>query len=387
MDKKIESLIESIYDELVHVNQYIFDNPELGNEEFKACKIHTDLLEKYDFHVEKEYMNIETAYRAVYDSKKEGPTIAFMSEYDALPEIGHGCGHNLIGSISLGSAITLRKLMDTIGGKVLVLGTPAEEVNGAKVDMADGDVFDDIDVVLMAHPANKTQISIESLAMEALQFEFVGKTAHAAACPEKGINALDGVIATFNSINALRQHVKSDTRIHGIITKGGVAANIVPELAIAQFYVRSTTKTYLSEVVEKVKNCARGAALATGASLKISNYEKSYDNFISNDVFNQLIEESFIRNGVKNIVGGKTNLGSLDAGNVSQVCPVVHPMFSISDDEVIIHSREFANITIEDFALDSMRRVIKSFVEVSVKLINEPKLIEEIKECFINTEK
>ncbi len=387
MDKKIDKIITSIYDELIHVNQYIYDNPELGNEEFKACKIHTNLLKKYDFHVEKAYMDIETAYRAVYDSKKEGPTIGFMSEYDALPDIGHGCGHNLIGSVSLGSAITLSKLVDTIGGKVVVLGTPAEEINGAKVDMAAADVFDDIDVVLMAHPADRSRVSIESLAMEAIQFEFIGKTAHAAACPEKGINALDAVISTFNSINALREHVTSDTRIHGIITKGGAAANIVPELAVAQFYVRATTKTYLNEVVEKVKNCAKGAALATGATLKISNYEKSYDNFVRNNVFNQLIEDSFIRNGIKNMATGKANLGSLDAGNVSQVCPVVHPMFSISNDEVIIHSREFANLTVEDFALDSMRRVIKSFVEVSVNMIDDQNIIKDIKECFNNTVK
>lgn len=387
VENKIIAELDKIYNELVTINAFMYRNPELGNEEFKASMKHVELLIEHGFQVEEGFLNIKTAYKGVYDSGKPGPVIGFMSEYDALQEIGHGCGHNLIGAVSLGSSIVLSKLLNEIGGKVILYGTPAEETDGAKVDMAEAGVFDEVDVVMIAHPADKTYVSIGSLAMEAIEFEFGGKPAHAAACPEKGINALDAVIGTFNSINALREHITQETRIHGIITKGGIAANIVPELAVAQFYVRATSKTYLNEVVEKVKNCARGAALATGATLSINNYEKSYDNFVRNEVFNRLITDAFESNGVKNVATGNAALGSVDAGNVSQVCPVVHPMFAITEGDVAIHSREFADLTIEPFALDAMERVIKSFVEVSCRLIEEPSLIKEIKDCFDHTTK
>ena len=377
--EKIKSLVDEIFDELVEINHYIYENPELGNEEYKACKAHSDLLRKYGFEVEDRYLEIETAFRATYVSKKPGPTIAVMGEYDALPDIGHGCGHNMIGTIADGVGIVLSKIVDEIGGKIIVLGTPAEETNGGKVDMADRGVFDDIDIALMAHPSSRTNLEIQSLAMEAIEFEFSGKAAHAAAAPEKGINALDAVISTFNSINALREHITTSTRIHGIITEGGVAANIVPEKAVAQFYVRATTKSYLKEVIEKVKNCARGAALATGAELSIRNYEKSYDNFVLNNALTGVVKKHFIEN--KFDIGCEVlSLGSLDAGNVSHVCPTAHPMFSITTEDIPGHTRDLANATIKPYALDAMKRVINALVLTGVEVIENPEILIAIKE-------
>ena len=295
---QVKNELNDYRERFIELSDYILNNPELGGEEIKACQAHVDLLKKNNFEVEKGYLDIATAFKAEYDSKKDGPTIAYMAEYDALPDIGHGCGHNLIGTISTGAGIILSKFISELGGKIVVFGTPAEETNGAKVEMVDKGAFDDVDIAMMAHPSSDYYKSGTSLAMEAVQFSFQGKSAHAAASPEKGINALDAVINTFNNINSLREHIKSDARIHGIINEGGKAPNVVPEFAEARFYIRAPKKEYLEELSEKVKNCARGASLAAGTDLSISNFEASFDNLITNkvlsDTFNKRIKNMFV---------------------------------------------------------------------------------------------
>lgn len=231
--------IQGLKEQLCEINDYICNNPEMGNQEFKAVKKLTSFLKSNEFSVETNLIGKPTAFKSVYDSKKPGPSIAFLCEYDALPEIGHGCGHNMIGTMSCGAAAGLSKVLHETGGRIVVLGTPAEETDGAKVDMAKKGVFNDIDAAMILHPEDKTYESGDSLAMDAIQFDFRGKASHAASSPHEGVNALDAVILTFNGINALRQHVTSDVRIHGIIKEGGKAANVVPDRAIAQFYVRA----------------------------------------------------------------------------------------------------------------------------------------------------
>ncbi|WDV46248.1 M20 family metallopeptidase [Clostridiaceae bacterium M8S5] len=379
MKLKVQKHVKEIKDELIQLSNYIHDNPELGHQEFKASKAHCVLLKKHGFRVEREYLGMKTAFKATYDSKKEGPTIAYLAEYDALPDIGHGCGHNILGATSTGSGIVLSKVIDDIGGKVVVFGTPAEETCGGKVVMVDKGAFDDIDVALMAHPSDKYYKSGGSLAMEAVQFEFFGRTAHAASEPHKGINALDAVIATFNSINALREHIRHDARVHGVIKDGGKAANIVPDYAVAQFYVRATTKSYLIDLVEKVKNCARGAALATGAKANITNYETSYDNLVTNSVLNDLFEQKIKEMGVEHISKLSENFGSLDAGNVSHVCPTIHPYFSISTRELVGHTKEFAKASISTYANEQMCKTIGALVLVAVDVIEDKELFMKIK--------
>ncbi len=379
---KIASHLSELEQKLIDMNQYIYENPELGNCEVKAYNYITALLKDHDFQLEEKFLGMETAFRGTIKSDKPGPTIVFMAEYDALPEIGHGCGHNMIATTSVGAGIVLSKIIQDLGGTVIVLGTPAEEIDGAKVDMVEAGVFEDVDVAFIAHPANQTVIGIDCLAMDAIEFEFIGKAAHAAASPEKGINALDGVIGMFNSINALREHLISSTRIHGVITEGGIAANIVPERAVAQFYVRATTKTYLKEVVDKVKNCAKGAALSTGATVNIRNYEKSYDNMVPNNSLIELVDKHFRASGIKDIDGDRASLGSADAGNVSHVCPTVHPMFAIVDTSVAGHTKAFAEATQRPFAIEQMKKVIQGFVSASIEIIENPKVLEGIQKDF-----
>lgn len=384
MKNKVENLVEGLKKEFAELSKFIYDNPELGYEEFKSSKAHVDLLRKHGFRVEEGYLGINTAFRAEYDSKKEGPAIAYLAEYDALPVIGHGCGHNILGTTSTGAGIVLSKLIDDIGGKVVVFGTPAEETSGAKVEMANRGAFSDIDTALIVHPAAKFEKSSSSLAMEAIQFTFKGKTAHAAAAPEKGINALDACIAAFNSINALRQHMLPSARVHGVIKEGGRAANIVPDLAVAQFYVRTLAKDYLKELSEKVKNCARAGALSAGAELEITNFEASFDNLVTNNN----LHDSFLKNlgsvGINSIEDTELMLGSTDVGNVSQVCPTIHPSFGIAEDGVDItpHTVEFARATLTKTAHQNMLKTISALVLTGADVITDKELLRKIKEEF-----
>ena len=378
MKEHMEQWEHQLKTELIHLSTEIYKHPELGNEEVLASGLHMDLLKKYGFDVTAGYLEIPTAFRAEYRSGKPGPVIAYMAEYDALPGIGHGCGHNILGAVSSGAGILLSCLVDEIGGAVVVFGTPAEETNGAKVIMAERGAFHDIAIAMMAHPYSGHVKSGSSLAMVALQFEFRGKTSHAASAPEKGINALDGVINTFNNINALRQQVKSDARIHGIVKEGGKAANIIPDYCVAQFYVRAATKTYLLELTERVKNCARGAALASGTELTISNYELSYDNLVTNQKLSSVYTEILAGYGAV-IEEPRPENGSLDAGNVSHICPAIHPYFDITERvPVNPHSTDFADCTLTDYAYDQMMITAKSLALTGANIIRDQDLFDAI---------
>ena len=379
---KLENKFSEIFGDLKELNEYIYKNPELGRKEFKACEAHKNLLKKYGFEVEENYIGIPTAYLAKYSSGKKGIKIGYLAEYDALPEIGHGCGHNILGTTSIGAGILLKEYIDEFGGEVLIFGTPAEETFGAKVDMAEAGCFDDIDVAMISHPTGKNhEKSGTSQAMEALQFTFRGKTAHAAGDPYNGINALDGVIQFFNSINALRQQTKTSARIHGIISNGGEAANIIPDLAVANFYVREATTKDMLKLSERVKNCAKGAALATGTSLEIENYEYTFKHLVTNEKLSSIYTKNLELQGIKDIpISDPT--GSSDCGDVSHHCPTIHTYFPISKCELTGHSLEFAKATITEEAYKGMKEAIFALVMTGKDILSDPNLLKEIKDEF-----
>lgn len=247
----ITTTIDFHKEPLIQVARFIGEHPELGHEEWLASARLMDELRNYGFDIQNPVLDLPTAFIATYHSGIPGPTVAFLCEYDALPELGHACGHHLISTMGLAAAIGLKSVLDTVGGTIRVYGTPAEETKGAKVPMSAAGLFDDVDFALMAHPFYTYEKSGHSLAMDALQFEYVGKPAHAAASPHEGINALDAVLLLFQSINALRQQMQSHARVHGIISDGGKAPNIIPETAAAQFYIRSDNRPYTDVLVEK----------------------------------------------------------------------------------------------------------------------------------------
>ena len=378
---------DEIFKDLKELNEYIYANPELGRKEFKACEAHKNILKKYGFKVTENYIGIETAYLAEYSSEKEGPKIAYLAEYDALPEIGHGCGHNALGTASVGAGILLKDFVNEFGGTVFVYGTPAEETFGAKVDMAEAGCFDNIDAAMLSHPTGKShERSGTSQAMEALQFTFKGKTAHAAGDPYNGINALDGVIQFFNSVNALRQQTKDSARIHGIISNGGEAANIIPDLAVANFYVREATTKEMVKLSERVKNCAKGAALATGTELKIENYEYTFKHLVTNETLSDIYVKNLKLQGIEDVPMSEPS-GSSDCGDVSHHCPTIHSYFPISKCELTGHSIDFAKASISEEAYKGMKEAVLALTMTGKDILSDKELLKKIKDEFEKAKK
>ena len=380
--KKISTKYDEIFMDLKTLNEYIYANPELGRKEFKASEAHKNLLKKYGFSVTDNYIGIETAYLAEYNSGKPGPKIAYLAEYDALPEIGHGCGHNALGTASIGAGILLKEFADEFGGTVFVYGTPAEETFGAKVDMAAAGCFDGIDAAMLSHPTGKShERSGTSQAMQALRFTFRGKTAHAAGDPYNGINALDGVIQFFNSVNALRQQIKDSARIHGIISNGGQAANIIPDLAAADFYVREAVTKDMFALSERVINCAKGAALATGTTVEIENYEYTFKHLATNETLSEAYVKNLNLQGIEDVPVSKPT-GSTDCGDVSHHCPVIHSYFPISKCELTGHSVEFAEASISEEAYKGMKEAVLALAMTGRDILSDKELLDKIKAEF-----
>jgi amidohydrolase len=365
---------------LIEVAETIRVNPELGYEERMASQLLADQLREAGFEVEKPYKGIETAFRAVRKGRGDGPTVAVLAEYDALAGIGHGCGHNLIGGSGLAAAIGLGAVMDEIGGTFVVLGTPAEEGGGGKIKLAEQGAFEGIDAALMIHHAgDKTGAPINwpdgtCLAVNSLQVEFFGKPAHAAADPYNGVNALNAVIKTFTGIDALRQHLRMESRIHGIITHGGEAANVVPKYARAEFLVRADTQAYVGEMMEKVKNIARGAALMTGCEVELQEGELHYDMRPSYVLGRRYLEN--MRDVGLDVSKGREGRGmhSTDFGNVSYLLPSVTGSFAISKTPIPGHSQQVVDASGSEFGYDQYIKVSTAMALTALDILTDPEL-------------
>ncbi|MFE5317481.1 M20 family metallopeptidase [Paenibacillus sp. NPDC056579] len=383
MKPVIAAAIDEHSASFIQISRTIGENPELGHEEWQSSRLLMDELRRHGFQIQNPVLGLPTAFIGTYDSGKPGPTAAFLCEYDALPELGHACGHHIIGTMGVAAAVGLKSVIEQTGGTIRVYGTPAEETKGAKVPMSAEGLFDDVDFALMAHPYHTYEKSGESLAMDAIQFEYFGKAAHAAASPYEGVNALDAVLLLFQSINALRQQVQSHVRIHGIITEGGKAANIIPDYAAAQFYVRSANRPYTDEVVQKVLRCAEGAALQTGCTLKTSNYEFSYDELITNQTLSGLFTNNLLAMGVREdeIQYGKDH-GSVDLGNVSRHCPTIHPYIKVIDEKHLLHTKEFRDLAMKDRAFEGMILGAKVLANTAYDVIANPEVLKAVRDEF-----
>jgi len=354
----------------------IGENPELGFQEHKAAQWLGAALREAGFAVQYGTAGMETAFCAQIGQGR--PTVAFLCEYDALPEIGHACGHNLIGAASVGAALGLAELMPELQGTLVVLGAPAEETGGGKVKLVEAGAFQSVDAAMMFHPSGQNLLMSTSNALDAYEFVFIGRAAHAAASPEQGINALDGVIHLFNGINSLRQHLKDDVRIHGIITEGGTAPNIVPARAVARFYFRAATRSYLNEVVEKIFQIARGAALITGAQVEWHKFEMSNDNFVPNKALAGAFRRSLELLGVREVEEYREGRGSSDMGNVSHVVPSIHPYLSVGEG-LISHTPEFAQACLSLVGLDTAVLAAKALALTAFDLFTDAELLAKVR--------
>lgn len=386
--RQVEEIVTKIDPEIRKLAKDIFNNPEVGKTEVKACEWQTQLLSEYGFEIEKGFCDISTSYKAVYKGKKPGPKIAMLAEYDALPVLGHACGHNLIAAIAVGSGIAMRQFADEYGAEIYVIGTPAEETDGAKVAMAAKGAFNDFDVAMMAHPSFKDAESINTIAMRCLCIEFHGKTAHASAAPQEGINALDAVINFFNLMNAFRQQTKPDARLHGVILDGGVAPNIIPDYTRALVYARAAKMAYVNELCEKLVDFAKGAAIATGCTYEISEPEAAFKDTCSNRYLSALVADKLaeLDHDVMHIDAKTVIPGSSDLGDVSYCCPAVQLTCGMNPkgDKTYYapHTKEFAEHAGSDTAIDNALDFVKAFTMTAIDLMRDPKHLEMIKEEF-----
>lgn len=364
----------------------IHAHPEVSNYEVYSSDVLINQLKKEGFDVTKDVAGHHTGFDARYKSSKPGPTLAFLAEYDALPGIGHACGHNLFGNYSALAASALKQVVDEVGGEIRVYGTPGEEggENGsAKGSFVREGFFEDVDAALCVHPAHKYGKTALGLANDPVDIEFFGVASHAAAAPEKGVNALEALIQVFNSINALRLNLPKDVNIHGIITNGGVAANVIPEYASGRFYLRAANRSTLDDVYQKVENIVKGAALATGTKYKFGLFQNGVDDIIVTPTFDEVFTSYFEQVGVPEdeiYTGEKQSLGSSDVGNVSQVIPTIQPTVSISDDYIAGHSEEFKAAAKSEKGLNSIGIAAELLAETALDLLLDEDLLNRIKE-------
>ena len=387
--------IDSARGELVGIALDIHAHPELNYQEHYAAKLLSDTLEQHDFVVERGVGGIDTAFRATLEGGAgNGPTVAIIAEYDALPEIGHGCGHNLIAMAALGAGLGTKANLGSLPGRIVVIGTPAEEGGGGKIRLLDAGVFNDVDVCLSSHPSSNLTIIPEevpmdeswSLAMVGYRYIYHGKAAHAAAAPEEGINALNAVIHLFNGIDALRQHLRDDVRIHGIITDGGMAPNVVPEFAAANFMLRCRDRLYLSDVVvDTVRQAAEGAALMAGARLEVEPFYPFYQNVLPNAVLARTFRANAATVGMKldaPIAGRRGSGASTDFGNVSQTRPSFELRYAVSETPVPSHSREMRATAITETAFSNAISVAKILTLTACDFLSDPTLLQEAQAEF-----
>ena len=355
-------------------------NPEVGFEEVKAAGWLTDFLAAEGFEIKKGICEMPTAFEASYGSGR--PAIGFLAEYDALPEIGHACGHNIIATSSIGAALGVKAVLDSLDGSILVVGTPAEEVYGGKALMADRGYFRQLDAAMLVHPDNADIATAQALACQTLEVEFIGKPAHAAARPEAGVNALEAMLLSFAAINSMRQHIRSSARIHGIITDGGQAVNVVPEHSACSMLVRARDDDYLDELKERVLNCFVGAATATGAELRYEWDEARYATMRNNMPMARLFQENMKplkRNPL--LIESRDAFGSTDMGNVSHVVPSIQPYVSIAMG-VPIHTHEFAAAAASEEGMRGMLDAAKAMAMTAIDLMAEPETMEKAREDF-----
>ena len=340
--QRASEYVLSISDLLVDISHQIWEQPELAFEERHAHDLLCRTLSEVGLEAQPHAYDLETAFQA--SAGTEGPEIAVICEYDALPGIGHACGHNVIAAAGLGAGLAAASLAAELGGRVRILGTPAEEGGGGKVFMLRKGAFEGLDAAMMVHPADHNLPTLTTLAVHCLKVHYTGVASHAAAAPHLGRNALDAAVLGYMNVAALRQHIRSDERVHGVFLNAGEAPNIVPRAASAHWFVRAATTQQLEELKARVVDCLAAGALAAGCVMDIEWLDPAYSEMSDNDLLlsrYQKNAEPLGRPFADPEVVGYV-MGSTDMGNVSQVLPTIHPLIAVAPEGVSIHTPEFA---------------------------------------------
>ncbi len=380
--KAIRKSIAAIAPQLEKLASNLHAAPELGFEETKACKWQTDLLKKLGFKVQSPFAKLPTAFKAT--AGRGGPVLCIMSEYDALPEIGHACGHNLIAATALGAGKALADVLkaEKIPGTVIVMGTPGEESKGGKVYIVQRGGLDGVDAAMSTHPSWRTIGDCGSNGIQRYLVTFTGLAAHAAADPENGLNALDAIMLMFHGINAWRQQLPETSRIHGIVRDGGAAPNIIPETASAEFYVRSPDNAFLKKMCKRFCNIAKGAALMTGTKVEIDETDLPYAARKVNKTLDEAFLEAAASAGLNPVQWETPGRASSDFGDVSLVVPGIHPYFAIAKKQIACHSIEFAEAAGSAFGRKQMLKAAESLAQVGYRFFTDEAFRKQVSAEF-----
>lgn len=369
-------------EDLWNVSKYIHENPERYFKEYKACEIQCNFLKKYGFQVEKGIGTLDTAFSAVFSNGgSKYPTIAVVSEYDALP-IGHACGHNLIACSALGTAIEVKKYMEEehMEGVLKVIGTPAEEDGGGKIILLNNGVFDGIDAVFMMHPtSDTTRLAGACLSSKNYKVKFLGKSAHAGSHPDNGINALNAASLFLAGTGMLRQHFKADWRFSGIVTKGGYSTGLIPEESEIEGYMSCFSLKELNTLSARIENCAKGCAQAMGCDVEIE-IKDGYQGRIPNEVLSNVCKEEFTKLGEPLMEGLPIDFGGEDLGNVSRIIPICNPYMTIFPDyKISNHTDQFRDLAISEAGYNCIRKSSKAMARTIIDILNHPEILDQAK--------
>ncbi|MEM7001148.1 MAG: M20 family metallopeptidase [Pseudomonadota bacterium] len=381
----INQHVESVAEDLLQASHAIHAKPELAFKEYFACATLTDALAKHGLDSETGVFTLETAFEAQINADNDGPTVAVLAEYDALPGIGHACGHNIIATTALGATLALNAVADQLPGKIRLIGTPAEEKGGGKELMARAGAFDGVDAAMMIHPSGVNLASMPCICVAEVRVTYHGRSSHASAMPHKGINALDGLLLAYQAISNLRQHIRDNERIHGIITEGGAAPNIVPDKTRGEFYVRAANESQLAKLKPRVQACFEAGAQGSGCEVEVEWANVDYLDLNTNwplaDQF-QMHAESIGRDFVPFEEAQKFGAGSTDMGNVSYRVPSIHPMLAVAPPSVVIHNPEFAKWAASDRGDQAVLDGAKALALTAADYLLSPALQSEAKRAY-----
>jgi amidohydrolase len=367
--------IDAHDDEIWQIATFLFEHPETAFHEHLACEYLTGKLLADGFSVEKGIGGLDTAFRGTFGEPE--PVVAILAEYDALPGLGHACGHNLIAASAIGAGLALHHLRNCPLGQVQIIGTPAEEGGGGKIILAKAGVFDSVQAALMFHPASKNMVNRGSLASSKLILEFFGKASHAAAAPQEGINALDALLLAFNNINAIRQTLNPRDRIAGIITHGGEACNIVPSYTAAKFSIRATTAHRRDQLIQRVIACAQAGADAIGCQLK-TQISPGYKEIIPNTILAELFTKNLIFLGRQvTEPDPDERMGSTDMGDLSQIIPCLHPYLETVPANVAGHTQDFVDICLSTPSRQAVMDAAKALAMTVLDLLAFPEYLTQ----------
>ena len=382
---EIDTAVDTVARTLLDVSHAIHERPELAFEEHFACEILANTLRNHALTVETGVYTLETAFETTINPDLDGPTVAVLAEYDALPDIGHACGHNIIATTALGAALALNSVASRLPGRVRLLGTPAEERGGGKELMARAGAFEGIDAALMIHPAGVNLATMPSICIAEVEVIYHGKASHASAMPHKGINALDGLLLAYQAISNLRQHIRSTERIHGIVEEGGSAPNIVPDRTVGQFYVRAANEKDLAKLKPRVQACFEAGATGSGCAVDVNwagvDYLDLNTNWPLADRFRHHAEQ-LGRSFVDHEQALKFGAGSTDMGNVSYRLPSIHPMLAVAPPSVVIHNPEFAQWARSEKGDAAVIDGAKALAQTAAEYLLSPELQRQSAEAF-----